>query len=435
MKSHSKSIVAIIFVAILCAFLIGIPVLTVYRNISGDEQSNAGGGYNYQYVDWVSLYPFAETAENTSQGFNNKALNNYKNKCTSLTSSFELWQNMNTLFKYKFIYLYGKVNRLIGTKFIRDANDTTADLGNGYLAFPYGKHSPKSTVQNAVDCITDFEEYLAKQNTEFLCVICPSKYPDEEREISNIFTSWRYKQDKFYDKLTQSGTQVLNLYDSMPSDYDEYLSCFYKTDNHWKTETAFKATALVAKKIKNEFSLDFDLEVLSPQNYNYKTYKDLLLGSQGKKVGLGYIKPEDFTLITPKFDTKLHITVPQCNFDADGDFMTLIDEQVFKGNDVYSKSLYQSYGFGDIAFMQIENKNATNNTKILMLRDSFGGVVAPYLSLGCKQLDVLDLRRFNGSLKTYLEQNHYDIVIQLNNEAGTCTKETAQAHNSLFCFD
>ncbi|MDR2393356.1 MAG: hypothetical protein LBD93_04285 [Treponema sp.] len=46
-----------------------------------------------------------------------------------------------------------------------------------------------------------------------------------------------------------------------------------------------------------------------------------------------------------------------------------------------------------------------------MIKDSFANVVSPFLSMGVGDLHILDLRYFNGSIRTYIEKNRPAMVI------------------------
>lgn len=60
---------------------------------------------------------------------------------------------------------------------------------------------------------------------------------------------------------------------------------------------------------------------------------------------------------------------------------------------MYDSWVYSTYSYGDNALQIIDNKKSDKIAKtILVVRDSFAGVVTPYLSLECKQLHILDLR-------------------------------------------
>jgi hypothetical protein len=58
-----------------------------------------------------------------------------------------------------------------------------------------------------------------------------------------------------------------------------------------------------------------------------------------------------------------------------------------------------------------------------MIRDSFSVAVAPYMALGCSELDLIDIRptngNFTGSVRTYIKEMQPDIVIMLVSSPST----------------
>ena len=59
---------------------------------------------------------------------------------------------------------------------------------------------------------------------------------------------------------------------------------------------------------------------------------------------------------------------------------------------------------------------------MLILKDSFGRVVVPFLAMSMKHVKVLDIRYFNGSVKKYIEENKPTAVVVLYH-AGVFIKE------------
>ena len=49
--------------------------------------------------------------------------------------------------------------------------------------------------------------------------------------------------------------------------------------------------------------------------------------------------------------------------------------------------------------------------KILIIKDSMVNTVLPFLSMGLKDITLLDIRHFNGSVRRYVEDCKPDIVI------------------------
>ena len=47
----------------------------------------------------------------------------------------------------------------------------------------------------------------------------------------------------------------------------------------------------------------------------------------------------------------------------------------------------------------------------MLIRDSFSEVIIPFLNLSYSEVRALDLRKFNGSVKKYIESYKPDIVV------------------------
>ena len=77
--------------------------------------------------------------------------------------------------------------------------------------------------------------------------------------------------------------------------------------------------------------------------------------------------------------------------------------------------VYATYLYGDHERISIDNKKATNDTKILYIIDSFSDCVIPYFASTVKHIDVIDLRYFNGSLESFISQNKPDMVVAAYN--------------------
>ena len=83
--------------------------------------------------------------------------------------------------------------------------------------------------------------------------------------------------------------------------------------------------------------------------------------------------------------------------------------------DYYGKTFYGAYIYGNHAVSKFENYLSKNNVRLLLIHDSFGNSVVPFVSLGVKYVDSLDLRYFTGSVRSFVEKNKPDAVIVLYN--------------------
>ena len=82
--------------------------------------------------------------------------------------------------------------------------------------------------------------------------------------------------------------------------------------------------------------------------------------------------------------------------------------------------------------MEVTNHKLEEGKKVLLLKDSFGLSTAPFLATAIRQLDVIDLRYFNGSLERYVEESRPDIIVVMYNPKAITAP--AGYHADLFDF-
>lgn len=190
---------------------------------------------------------------------------------------------------------------------------------------------------------------------------------------------------------------------------------FFKTDHHWKPETALWAAQKVAQVLNDRFSYNADLTELNPENFNKTVFPQKHLGSYGQRVTLSRTLPDDFSLFFPKFPTSIHLDIPSMNLSKDGDFSILYDRHRLDSqkdsDNPYPPYVYATYLYGERAIISIKNHQKKNEKKLLMLHDSFSDSMAPFLALSMEQLNLVDLRCFTGSIKNYIQQNRPDTVV------------------------
>ena len=69
----------------------------------------------------------------------------------------------------------------------------------------------------------------------------------------------------------------------------------------------------------------------------------------------------------------------------------------------------------------------------MILIDSFGQFVYPFLALGIEAVDVLDLRAFTGSTRAFIRESQPNVVIILYNPTAI-TPPDYTVHTTLFDF-
>lgn len=146
-----------------------------------------------------------------------------------------------------------------------------------------------------------------------------------------------------------------------------------------------------------------DNNYLSEEQYNYEVHENYFLGSQGKRTGLTYAGLDDVTVITPKYDTNYKYNIPVKNIEKQGTYEEALLFDDYFGNDYYNDDPTRVYTGDNYSLSIIKNELAKNDTKILLVRDSFSRVISPFLASTCKELHII----------LWLVQNFMNLISKL----------------------
>lgn len=400
--------------------------------------------YGEMWIDWDKLYPFPKKKSKTIQRYTlkpsattvkavqNKPILSTKS-IKDLEDTLDSWTNKNFYHYMSIVNLSNKYQRFIKW------NISLINAYNNVVELPDGQwvgFNRKRDVSVFSSAVINFSSFCQEHHINFLMVLAPSKIARSEKAAFASLDFSNQNGDDFIRQLEEAGVNCIDLRDNIEKEGFNQHDLFYRTDHHWKVSTARWASGVILEQLNKKYHYTADLSLLSPDNYTEKTYPSLYLGSRGKKVTVARAKPDDFTLYQPKFASKFHISVPSMHVDKDGDFSVLYNFKMLTPNKGgYTVNAYQSNAYGDRPLVNVQNKMINNDTHTLLIRDSFGNALIPFLSLGINKLSSLDLRHFTGSLKTYIAKNKPDTIIllyyieELNN-----TRINWTTHTDLFDF-
>lgn len=159
----------------------------------------------------------------------------------------------------------------------------------------------------------------------------------------------------------------------------------YKTDPLWTTEASFAAAQALVDKLNSQYGAGIDPGCLDTGHFKRTTYRNALLGSLGMRAGEPFTGREDFTAITPSYETSFTYTARGAEeTTARGSFEeTLFHSQHLEPLDPYTYSAYASYMDGGAAYHRvIVNHHKTGGPKVLFLHDGSGLPFAAFAALG-----------------------------------------------------
>lgn len=307
--------------------------------------------------------------------------------------------------------LFSAVQRAIGKHEARDFEVVRANDGTLYLQ---GSDEPvdREFIEKIADEYKMIRAAVEEYGGKFLFVQYPEKNENRPEELRYYLKdNSAEKENCLIQAMKDRGIPVLDL-----RDYDECRS-MYKTDHHWTSESAFRASSLIAGEIKRLFSAELPGPDVygTMDNYEAVTYKNCFLGSIGIKVGPYFTGRDDFTVYIPRFDTSLafrHFIGGEADAEYAGDFrQTFIDEKLLENREYNNK--YDANMHGAYCESIIENRLAENDRTGLLITHSFGRSMGQYLSLYFKELRYLDPQRgrYNGNYIEYVKSYRPDIVI------------------------
>ncbi len=292
---------------------------------------------------------------------------------------------------------------------------------------------PEITLEDidpAIEKLTQLQQCAQENGADFLYIAAPEKGTN----LTIPANATNYSAENyalFMEALEDAQIPTLNLSQEMELAGLLNKDAFFYTDHHWKPEIGFWANGKICEALQNRYDFVYDDATTDIGNYNVKVYEDWFLGSYGKKVGLHFSSEgaDDITLITPSFDTDLTESIPYDNHLRTGSFTeTMLYLEKLVEKDYYGQNPYAAYGGGNFRLQILKNNLLSEGKKIVILRDSFAYVVAPYLALSCAEVHCIDVRDLitteDINVYDYIEEIKPDYVLVLYN--GAVTEEYAR---------
>lgn len=381
-------------------------------------------------IDWAALYPFEDGQTGAEEQPAPGLIERYTAFVQYVTNRLTSASTDQLAFRSAFIGLYARFNAAMGMGWIPDEEQDVYRLNNGHLTYVYERED----TQPLCGQIARFKRRLETEGINMLFILQPSKLDKYDQSVlpEGVSDYSNDNADRLLEGLSALGVEYVDIREELHAAFDDYYALFYRTDHHWKSETGLWVSGVFARALRDRLGSSIEVEVTDPRKYNIEVLEDFFLGSQGKKIGAGYVEPDDFSLITPAFDTLLHLEVPSAGVDLQGRFEDIMfDPWNLDVRDYYNRTPYSAYMYGSRPLTRIHNLRNDGGERVLLVRDSSSNVVAPFLALGVEYLDVVDLRQFTGSLMEFVRQTRPDHVIVAYG-ASTIDELDLESHTDLF---
>lgn len=283
--------------------------------------------------------------------------------------------------------------------FVNIKSDVSVLLGkkenNGvYLGkdgFLFGQQSPQSDIfRDNLNAVETLSKWTDHKIIIFAVPLSGAIYKDK----LPLAMEWKEQIDTL--KTFQEAVEGLGEYIDVSLELENHKNepIYFKTDHHWTPYGAYLAYRVLMDRLQ-----------VSPIALEYFTEntEENFFGTYYSKFRGNFVSSEPFAYYrNPKEKLKVNYVGMEDKKD------TLIFEEYLLERDKYKIFLG-----GNDPLVTIENDDAKNNKKVLVLKDSYANAMTPFLSETFKEVHLLDVRFYNLSLKEYMEKENFDEVILL----------------------
>ena len=286
------------------------------------------------------------------------------------------------------------------------------DIGGAYVGkdgYDFEKITPEDVDEKQVDrnikAVEDYfmtaSETIDKQKLSFLLVptsglVMQEKLPKNAR---------LFDQAKYIDQVQKAmkDYNFVDVRDTLMDHNDEYI--YYKTDHHWTSAGACLAYDVWSERTGGEAETEDGLvkNVVSDKFRGSLYSKILDADSAYDEIWTYGLQKDD------AFGSK-DCTV---TIDEKQQLDSIYDDEMLQKKDKYAYFLSGNYGQVHIQSQKAASKAKGKN--ILIIKDSFANSFVPFVTQDYENIYMVDLRYYNGDMKSYLQEHNITDVLVLYN--------------------
>lgn len=385
------------------------------------------------YIGFVALYPMEPLKNDTKSLLKGEiSVSAYMDRIDEMYGGMLSTEQDQPLLQNKgtYINLNGAMAKLLGQPMMNER----VKLKNGHLTSVVSwRHSQEDIVYTAQN-ITSLARTQEKNGGQFLFVLAPSQISKYEDLLPEGYTdTMNDTSDALLSLLDQNGVACLDLREALHKEQISNADAFFVTDHHWRPQTGFWAYTKILSALEESGAIaSVDGFYTDSSHYDFVTYPNTFLGSSGKRTGICYAGVDDSIFIQPQFDTEITLTIPDRELELTGRYEEVCyntDDPLNPDDpDYFQFNAYGLYGWGDNSLNRWRNENAPDNSKVMLIGDSFGNIPFSLMSIYFSDCDELDMRYYSEDFQRHYQDFQPDIVIL------EATLDQAVAENTCYLF-
>lgn len=297
-----------------------------------------------------------------------------------------------------------------------DDNDIIR-MDNGHLTYVL-QRKDEAVIEDFGAGVAGLSQAVQNAGGSFLYVNVPSKTCRYGRQLPEGVPEYSIENGEvLLSYLRGHNVNVIDFRDKLHEAGMDHYDAFFKGDLHWRPETGFWAAGVLAQELNDSYGFDFGEKCFELDNYQATAYDSSYEGGITYKITRAKSPYDDYTLILPDFQTHLTVDIPAKNFYETGEFRDVLANLTFLENDVWTdpSKCYHSWQWINNPLGNVVNLQPEHNLgkRLLVITDSFGWPVVPYLALDIEYTDIIYPGSFQGSIIEYVQETKPDMVVYL----------------------
>lgn len=355
------------------------------------------------FIFYIMAKTLSPNASRVTGYLKNSALLNLKPTFEKISRVFD----EDLYLKDQFCQGFGLTQRLLGVTYIDDPLEPIVKDQFGSLHYLRTYRDLSDSVQSLSELAA-----LCRENDVSLTYLMPPStiLKGVTRLPMGVVDDTDAVCSEFVDLATQKGIDVLDMRTSILQCGLKPQDIFMKTDHHWHSEVGL----WVAKQAIEHLSLQSGVEFANdPKIFDVKNYQRLslsYLGSKGKMVGKWYAGVDTYHFLYPNFDTDLKVSYSSGIVRQGSFYKTIQNTQYTQTPQDPNPMRERAYLDFLAGYTQIENKNGKGS--VLIVNDSYGLNVAPFMSLCTANTTIVNPRMKGAkSVNALVKSGQYDCVL------------------------
>ena len=208
----------------------------------------------------------------------------------------------------------------------------------------------------------------------------------------------------------------VDVYNTLRSHNSEYI--YFRTDHHWTALGAYyayqsicEAIGIPAKDLKKDFT-----------EYVFDGFLGSFYSESGKNPALG-----DHRDTVYAYDPIGETTLTYYTKNGQAQEWKVIGDVT--GWD--STTLYSTFIGGDYPYTHITNASTDSSRSCLVIKESFGNALVPFLAANYSEIHVVDYRHWSGSIQSFAAENQVDDILFVNNVSAVRSSSLMRALDAI----